>query len=239
MSKPLDCFTLIIKKNGKTYHYRTCRECRDTQHRAMYAISSEKDSIRYSARMRVLENKRVAQLFLLEYKNTHPCIDCGFSDPRALQFDHVRGTKHKNVSLLIRGKNKALLTLKNEIDKCEIRCANCHSIKTLNEQQRRKDSSGKRPQNRTPRKLSMAYVLSYKASHPCVDCNIADPRVLVFDHVRDTKHNNVGTLASNGRLDLVITEIAKCEVRCANCHSMKTAIDQHWYSMGQAITPGP
>ena len=36
------------------------------------------------------------------YFATHPCADCGESDPVVLTFDHVRGTKRGNVSDMIR-----------------------------------------------------------------------------------------------------------------------------------------
>ena len=67
-------------------------------------------------------------------------------------------------------------------------------------------------------------VLAYLREHPCVDCSEADPVVLDFDHVRGVKKMNVKRmLAGTYSLKRVFDEIAKCEVRCANCHRRVTA----------------
>jgi len=55
------------------------------------------------------------------------CMDCGISDPRVLEFDHLRDKKD-NVSNLLNKSNWT--TIENEIKKCEIVCANCHRIRT-------------------------------------------------------------------------------------------------------------
>jgi prophage maintenance system killer protein len=47
--------------------------------------------------------------------------------------------------------------------------------------------------------------------------------VLEFDHVRGNKRSTVMTLVKNGySLDVIQAEVAKCVVRCANCHKRKT-----------------
>ena len=56
----------------------------------------------------------------------HPCVDCGEPDPVVLQFDHVRGSKAREVSLLV-SDPASLSTVKEEIKKCKVRCANCHT----------------------------------------------------------------------------------------------------------------
>ena len=62
----------------------------------------------------------------------------------------------------------------------------------------------------------------------CVDCGEADPIVLEFDHVRGTKQDNVSTLIGRAfSWKRILEEVAKCEVRCANCHRRKTAA-QFW-----------
>lgn len=57
------------------------------------------------------------------------CVDCGFSGhPAALDFDHVDPkTKSFNISVRLMAPMKILVP---EALKCEIRCANCHRIKT-------------------------------------------------------------------------------------------------------------
>lgn len=62
----------------------------------------------------------------------------------------------------------------------------------------------------------------------CVDCGEADPIVLEFDHVRGTKQDNISTLIGRAfSWKRILEEVAKCEVRCANCHRRKTAV-QFW-----------
>lgn len=60
-------------------------------------------------------------------KEEKGCIDCGIRDWRVLDFDH-RGDSPKcfNISDSILNIKKILL----EIEKCDVRCANCHRIKT-------------------------------------------------------------------------------------------------------------
>ncbi len=77
---------------------------------------------------KLFENNSV---LVCEYLSQHPCVKCGNSDIEVLEFDHIMGKKKKAVSLLIRGYD--WVTVKNEIDKCQVLCANCHQKKT-NEQ---------------------------------------------------------------------------------------------------------
>jgi len=63
-------------------------------------------------------------------------------------------------------------------------------------------------------------VFGYLLEHPCVDCRLSDIRVLEFDHLRDKKFC-IGSMREHS-VDSIINEIAKCEVRCANCHRIKT-----------------
>lgn len=79
---------------------------------------------------RALLRSRERQAKIREYINAEKkakgCIDCGFNGhPAALDFDHVRGEKLLNVSAA-----KSIAQAKAEIEKCEVRCANCHRIKT-------------------------------------------------------------------------------------------------------------
>ena len=67
-------------------------------------------------------------------------------------------------------------------------------------------------------------VREYLESHPCVDCGEADIVVLEFDHVRGDKMMNLSDMIRQSYSWARITaEIAKCDVRCANCHRRVTA----------------
>lgn len=59
------------------------------------------------------------------------CIDCGYNvNPVALEFDHVKGNKLFEVSKTVNLKPPIMMA---EINKCEVRCSNCHRIKTFEE----------------------------------------------------------------------------------------------------------
>jgi hypothetical protein len=58
----------------------------------------------------------------------HPCVDCGESDPLVLEFDH-REDKRAQIVDLMRNHAQWSDVLK-EIEKCDVRCANCHRRRT-------------------------------------------------------------------------------------------------------------
>jgi hypothetical protein len=60
-----------------------------------------------------------------------PCADCGVKYPYyVMQFDHVRGEKVADIARLIQ--SKSAKKVREEIEKCEVVCANCHAIRTWN-----------------------------------------------------------------------------------------------------------
>lgn len=78
--------------------------------------------------------------------------------------------------------------------------------------------------------INQQYVYDYSKEHGCVDCQEKDPCCLDFDHVSGTKTEIISVMVNSGcSLPLILEEIAKCEIRCANCHRRKTAKDFSWY----------
>ena len=67
--------------------------------------------------------------YVWEYLLTHPCIECGESDPIVLEFHH-RHAKDKAVSVMVAG-GYPIAAIQAEIDKCDVLCANCHQRKTM------------------------------------------------------------------------------------------------------------
>jgi len=67
--------------------------------------------------------------FVDRLKRMFNCVDCGESEPVVLEFDHVRGKKKKAIADMV-SHSYSIETIKEEIRKCEIRCANCHRKKT-------------------------------------------------------------------------------------------------------------
>jgi hypothetical protein len=65
--------------------------------------------------------------------------------------------------------------------------------------------------------------IEYLRAHPCVDCGEADIVVLQFDHLRDKKADVTAMINSGATWRAIKREIAKCEIRCANCHRLETA----------------
>ena len=183
---------------------------------------------------------------LAAYLERHPCVDCGLVDIRVLEFDHVRGTKREAIARMVRI-GCSWSTIEAEIAKCEVRCANCHRIKTGSTNDRNAswrhffdllvDRLHPDP-NRSPEAMRKAQKIvenqqilyAYLSERPCVDCGCSDIRVLEFDHVRGIKYNSVARLLTSGASwERILTEIAKCDVRCANCHRIKTIERGQWW----------
>ena len=76
----------------------------------------------------VAEQKRKIYKWVDKYKEERGCSDCGINDKRCLHLHHInREVKKMSVAQLI-GKGYVFKTVKAEVEKCDVVCANCHSI---------------------------------------------------------------------------------------------------------------
>jgi len=135
IEKPLDSFgnNKITKTNkGKKSYCKKCEAEKVEQHRQKLKNTNpekfrrkQNHTIKYN-----IELKKRNFAFILRYLQLHgKCTDCGITDNRILEFDHVVGEKTSGV-ILMADKLASIQRIKEEIRKCEIRCCNCHRIKT-------------------------------------------------------------------------------------------------------------
>jgi len=106
-----------------------CRTCNREYKKKHYL----KNKDRYVSAAEICNNKRrlVIRKAILDYLKDHPCVDCGESDPVVLEFDHRDPTQKVAAISKLRGNRCDLDTIiKKEIEKCDVRCANCHRRKT-------------------------------------------------------------------------------------------------------------
>jgi hypothetical protein len=102
-----------------------CRECNRERARRYYRENREKHLRIIVAR--TAQAKRRARELAGEYLLAHPCVDCGEDDLRVLDFDHRPGSgKTRNVMLLVNN-GYSLARISAEIEKCDVRCRNCHA----------------------------------------------------------------------------------------------------------------
>lgn len=124
--KSIEEFSFKIKAIG--LRHLQCKKCTRlliknhyNNNRKYYLIKSQKrnEYLRYEI-----------NTYLRDYLLNHPCVDCNEKDITVLEFDHTGKTpKFKAVSSMVR-LQYPLEKIKGEINKCEVRCANCHRRKT-------------------------------------------------------------------------------------------------------------
>jgi hypothetical protein len=121
--KPIDEFSWRRKARGRRDSF--CRPCRSAYGKEHYAANRQ----RYIDQAQIVTQRiRLTRTrYLIEYFVAHPCVDCGETDPIVLEFDHLRD-KRFEISAALHGRNwEAIL---EEIEKCEVVCANCHRRRT-------------------------------------------------------------------------------------------------------------
>lgn len=122
-------FSNFNKNKTQTLGYQSvCRECNRERSKRYYKENPEKH--REEVEKRNKKQKKIVQDFIIKYLKENPCIKCGENDLRTLQFDHRNPTdKVNDVSSLIGGRS-SLKKIVDEISKCDVLCANCHSKRT-------------------------------------------------------------------------------------------------------------
>lgn len=124
-TKPLDGFHKNRRQRDGFQNY--CKDCARERNHQYYLDTPERNGQRRASSDRIRE---AARDFIWEYLSSHPCVDCGIADPRVLEFDHVRGEKSYDVSAMVR-RSMGVATIEAEVEKCDVRCANCHRIITF------------------------------------------------------------------------------------------------------------
>jgi hypothetical protein len=194
-----------------------CRSCFRAYFRERGDVHRRQAAASMRARQQRLKDR------VLDHLRTQSCHDCGERDLVVLEFDHV-GVKLREISDLIVAAAPAAV-VDAEIARCEVVCCNCHRRRTARRAgswrvQRPPDPSAG---PRSPRERNVAHVRAVLEESRCVDCGESDLAVLEFDHV-GFKRDNVCRLMWNAcSIAVLDTEMAACEVRCANCHRRRTA----------------
>ena len=87
--------------------------------------------------------------------------------------------------------------------------------------------AGLESKNKT-RERNRKFINDFLIGKSCIDCGESDPIVLEFDHF-ENKKDNLCEIIQNCSIERIEAEIKKCNIRCANCHRRKTAIELGYY----------
>lgn len=144
------------------------------------------------------------------------CIKCKEDNILVLTFHHINPTE-KEFSYNDY-KSYRWSILKNELDKCEILCHNCHREFHHNKNNLKYGDSRRRNKN---------IYLEYSGSF-CKECGYDKcPASLTFHH-RDSniKDFSIGSIGNKfdsiyNLSEKIKNELDKCDVLCANCHVLK------------------
>lgn len=138
------CTVCKLEKTNNDFYFRDkatnklhsqCKLCYSEKRRKLWKIYYYKHGSKYreNANLRNKKLKDKLRHQMMQYLSDKSCVICGVSDPRILEFDHIN-PKMKSFSIS-RAITNVLSweTILNEIEKCQVLCANCHKIKTAEE----------------------------------------------------------------------------------------------------------
>jgi hypothetical protein len=79
-------------------------------------------------------------------------------------------------------------------------------------------------------------LIHYLTDKCCVDCGEKRSIVLQFDHRDPTeKRLDIANMIWRFKWNKVVQEIEKCDVVCANCHTIRTAHQFGWYKINSLV----
>lgn len=141
------------------------------------------------------------------------CEMCGENSIFKLCFHHLNPEcKEFDINDII---YKRWSIIKNEIDKCQLLCRNCHNKLHFDNQKINRYKNNKK------------IFLEFKGINGCEKCGYNECNAsLDFHHINDDKIINLGKMSIqfNSIEDLtekVSNELNKCIVICRNCHSLE------------------
>ena len=125
LDRPTACFSFADQVSGSLNAY--CRSCQAAYRRAHY-VANRPDYIRRAV-AQVQERREENRREIIRYLTTHPCVDCGHTNSVVLEFDH-RDPADKLMNVGTMMVSRRWPRVRAEIEKCDVRCANCHRRRT-------------------------------------------------------------------------------------------------------------
>lgn len=183
--------------------------------RERYLLNPAYYNSRSNARKKL---RKIEARNLLETLKDFPCFDCGTKYPKGvMDFDHRDPSKKTlGVGRMVQ-ESYSLKTIASEAAKCDLVCCNCHRIRTF-------VKSGKLVPDGMLNE-NQQFVRNLKSNTPCKVCNNQYHFCAMdFDHIeKDQKSFTIsGTYGSAKLKPLLVAEIEKCQILCANCHRLIT-----------------
>lgn len=114
----------FTRRKGKLQPY--CKDCKRIYDRIYHKRRSIEAKKAKLDKQRLRLNK--IREWVCDYLKYERCADCGLGDVIVLTFDHLE-SKKATISAMIRN-GYSIESLKKEINKCEVVCANCHMRRT-------------------------------------------------------------------------------------------------------------
>jgi len=124
--KPMAAFP--ARKRALDGRASWCRDCFKANWHDRYYRNHDHYLQTHSKSRNKLRLEKARKVY--DYLISHPCIDCGERDPIVLEFDHKDGRDKTLAVCLLVTRNCSWARIYAEIQKCEVRCANCHRRKT-------------------------------------------------------------------------------------------------------------
>jgi hypothetical protein len=112
-----------IRNREKGYLQSVCISCQQQDSRDRYL--NDPEYVKERNRISRQKGKERARQVVYEHLTGSQCADCGETDIEVLTFDHVTGEKKYNIADMIQNALGAG-NIKNEIEKTEVVCFNCH-----------------------------------------------------------------------------------------------------------------
>jgi hypothetical protein len=148
-------------------------------------------------------------------KEASPCTDCDKSFPYyVMDFDHRDpATKFADVSSMVK-RMFAWDKVLAEVAKCDLVCVCCHRLRTYD---------GDENYRSRRFKIAKAFIDQLKTENPCKDCGVHfEACQMDFDHTGEKTGGIAWLLSKGATLGAIQSEIARCDLVCANCHRERT-----------------
>lgn len=171
-----------------------------------------------------LKKSRARLQAIIDEWKLRGCIDCGYTDIRAIDPDHLDpAEKHDNLSRMVQMCASAA-RIRAELAKCVPRCSRCHRRDTWDKRPSRWRSAERLPPSWRRRLELQDFNDQLKLALGCADCDWNGwARGLDWDHARGKKSHEISTLINDRwPVAVLISETAKCDAVCANCHRIRT-----------------